>query len=162
MITSLSNPKSKTCFSDAEIADFVENILENQFIDQEVAGHLSVCEDCFSKVASAVSAMKKFSDSENAQASEKTLKRVKKIPLIFKRRQAMKKILKNGRYLFVSGIFFILSFFFKKYFLQFLIASFIFGLKWIMDTGGTKALIMIYDAWSKRESDDKQEKVSRF
>jgi hypothetical protein len=30
------------------------------------------------------------------------------------------------------------------------------GFKWVMDTGGSKALIMIYDAWHAKKEPDKK------
>jgi len=44
---------------------------------------------------------------------------------------------------------FMLSFLFPYYFIQFIAAAILFGVKWIVDNKNTKMLIMIYDAWKK-------------
>ncbi|MFA5255328.1 MAG: hypothetical protein WC419_01350, partial [Candidatus Omnitrophota bacterium] len=42
-----------------------------------------------------------------------------------------------------------LSFVFQRFFLQFLTATLLLGVKWITDAKSTKMLIMIYEAWKK-------------
>ena len=47
-----------------------------------------------------------------------------------------------------------ISFLFRRYFLQFLVLTVIFGVKWVFEAGSTKTLIMVYDAWRKRDKED--------
>lgn len=47
----------------------------------------------------------------------------------------------------LSVVFFLCSFTIPHFFIQFLAAACLFGLKWIIDSKNTKLLIMIYDAW---------------
>ena len=58
----------------------------------------------------------------------------------------MKKI---NIYLILAIISFILSFVFQHYFVQFLTATLLLGIKWISDAKSTKMLVMIYEAWKK-------------
>lgn len=50
-------------------------------------------------------------------------------------------------WLVISAMMFFLSFIFPRYFLQFLSAAIIAGLKWIIDSKTTRMLIMIHEAW---------------
>jgi len=47
----------------------------------------------------------------------------------------------------LSLAMFILSFLFPRYFIQFLAAGSLLGIKWIVDNKNTKMLIMIHEAW---------------
>lgn len=47
---------------------------------------------------------------------------------------------------------FILSFIFKRYFLQFLVVTILFGLKWVIDTKSTRMLVTIHEAFKKGQS----------
>jgi hypothetical protein len=58
----------------------------------------------------------------------------------------MKKI---NVYLILAIVSFILSFVFWDFFLQFLTATILLGIKWIADAKSTKMLVMIYEAWKK-------------
>ena len=59
------------------------------------------------------------------------------------------KLKKESIFLILAIISFIASFIFGRYFLQFLVATIIFGIKWIVDSKTSRMLIMIYDAWRK-------------
>ena len=61
-----------------------------------------------------------------------------------------------------ASISFILSFIFTRYFLQFLILAVIFSIKWIFDTGSTRTLIMIYEAWRKKDRGSAQRIIRDF
>lgn len=62
-----------------------------------------------------------------------------------------RKIKLKGEYMFLSLalFFFLSSFAFSRYFLQFLAAAIIFGIKWIVDSKNTRMLITIHEAWKK-------------
>lgn len=68
--------------------------------------------------------------------------------MAFKKGKAniMKKI---NIYLVLAVMSFILSFVFPQYFLQFLTATLLLGIKWVADSKSTKMLVMIYEAWKK-------------
>lgn len=63
--------------------------------------------------------------------------------------------IKKNKWLVGAAIAFILSFVFSRYFLQFLILTLLMGIKWIFTTGGTKTVIMIYDAWRRKSRKDR-------
>ena len=60
----------------------------------------------------------------------------------------------------VAALFlFALSFLFKRYFLQFLMAAVILGFKWVMEGEGARRAIMIFKGIQKTE--DQQKKIER-
>jgi len=148
----IAKPKISTCFSDEVLADYISCVSKNGEADEYVAQHVGECDDCFSKIAAAISGLSEFDENADTSDSVTAIKKAKSIPRASRRSRGMRSFFKRNRYLIVSAIFFILSFVVKVYFLQFLVAAVVFGLKWIMDTGGTKALIMIYDAWQSKKS----------
>jgi len=163
MISKIDKLSKDTCLSEAELADYVRAIALNEDVGNHVSEHLSLCDSCFSMVASAVSALNTLKDEPKSSKNLRSSKKAKSIPSKVNRREMMKQFFKKNRYLFVAAVFFVLSFLFDKHFLQFLVAAAVFGLKWTMDTGGTKALIMIYETWRKREkSKDLDDTISRF
>jgi hypothetical protein len=109
---------------EAELADYLSNTLKGED-RKRVEDHIACCNDCLETVVS-------------AHESVKTFKKGKA--------KVMKKI---NVYLILAIISFILSFVFQSYFIQFLTATLLLGIKWIADAKSTKMLIMIYEAWKK-------------
>ena len=109
---------------EAELAGYLSNTLTGEG-RKRIEDHIACCNDCLDNVVSAYESVKTF-----------------------KKRKAgvMKKI---NVYLILAIISFILSFVFQRYFVQFLTATLLLGIKWIADAKSTKMLIMIYEAWKK-------------
>jgi len=57
-------------------------------------------------------------------------------------------------FLMISLVTLVLSFLFPEYFLQFLTASVLSGIKWIVDSKSIKMLIMIHEAWKHGNKDN--------
>jgi len=72
-------------------------------------------------------------------------------PTYKKERHKIMDYLKRGVWLMLCLVSLLMSFFIPRYFLQFLILSVIFGLKWVFNRESTRALIMIYNAWKKHD-----------
>jgi hypothetical protein len=68
----------------------------------------------------------------------------------FRLSHRLKNILKF-KWFFGSFFFFILSFVFKHYFLQFLAVSVILGFKWVMEGEGARKAVMIFKGIEKKE-----------
>ena len=107
---------------EAELADYLSNTLTGED-RKRVEDHIACCTDCLDNAVSAYESVKTFK---------------KRKP------EVMKKI---NVYLILAIISFILSFVFQHYFVQFLTATLLLGIKWIADAKSTKMLIMIYEAW---------------
>jgi hypothetical protein len=110
--------------TEVELADYLSKTLSGA--DREVVeNHIAGCNECLEKVVSAHESVKGF----------------KKRKVNF-----MKKM---NIYLILAVISFLLSFVVPTYFMQFLVATLLLGIKWIVDAKSTKMLIMIYEAWKK-------------
>jgi len=68
----------------------------------------------------------------------------------------------NRRRSFLLGtiFFFLWSFVIPRYFLQFLVASLILGIRWSFESESGHTIIMILDSW-RRHSHDKDDEISR-
>ncbi|MFH1868023.1 MAG: hypothetical protein ABH843_03530 [Candidatus Omnitrophota bacterium] len=149
------------CPSDEDLSEYVDGVVSGDLKRQDLIKHVSECDHCFSKTASAVSALAGFKGEASVASGAASVKKAKSIPKMFAKKRM--SLMKRNKYLFVAAGFFLLSFIFKVFFLQFLAAASIFGIKWAMDTGGSKALIMIYDTWQHRKtSEDEREGKERF
>ena len=107
---------------EAELADYLSSALTGEG-RKRVEDHIACCNDCLESVVSAHESVK-----------------------IFKKRKVniMKKI---NIYLILAIISFVFSFVFREFFLQFLTATLLLGIKWVSDAKSTKMLVMIYEAW---------------
>ena len=109
---------------EAELADYLSNTLTGEG-RKRVEDHIACCNDCLDNAVSAYESVKTFKKGKP---------------------KVMKKI---NVYLVLTIISFILSFIFRDYFVQFLTATLLLGIKWIADAKSTKMLVMIYEAWKK-------------
>lgn len=109
---------------DEELADYLGNALTAEK-RKLVEDHIACCNDCLASVVSAHESVKAFKKGKGG---------------------IMKKI---NMYLILAVVSFVLSFVFKSFFLQFLTATLLLGIKWISDAKSTKMLVMIYEAWKK-------------
>jgi hypothetical protein len=75
------------------------------------------------------------------------------------------RVVRKNAWLIGAAIAFALSFVFSRYFLQFLILTLLLGIKWIASSGGSKNVIMIYEALRHREKEsdgNQREQTRRF
>lgn len=120
--------KQRTHPKEEDLADYLANTITSA---QRAAAeeHIAACNECLEKIVLSHEVVSEFNKDK-----------------IKEKRKAgfMKKI---NPYLILAMITFILSFIFSSYFLQLLVATLLFGAKWIMDSKTTRMLITIYDAW---------------
>jgi len=157
--------QSDTCPADNILADYVSDAIPRREEKEIIASHVAKCNKCFEKVAACVSALSISDKAGQADAGKRLLRRVLSMPKKYPRAHFKGGYMKRNKYLLVAGLFFLLSFIFKPFFLQFLVAALIFGIKWIMDTGSTKALIMIYETWKHTKAaegdPDSKDRINR-
>lgn len=160
----LKDEAGESCPSEEDLAEYIHCLRSGMEPSAKVARHAMECDLCFDMTAQALSTLKRAEQDAGHHGGAETgrghdgfrygrhesagirgiSERLSNIG------DAIKRVLRRNRYLLVAAVFFALSFLVRRYFLQFLVAAGIFGFKWVMDTGGSKALIMIYDAWQKR------------
>ena len=124
------NTKTRTHPTELELADFLNHTLSTKDRGR-IEDHIAICEECLEKAVSAHESVAQFN----------------KIASMKKRKDdIMKKI---NPYLILAIVSFLVSFTMPRYFIQFLVATLVLGIKWIVDSKTTKMLIMIYEAWKK-------------
>lgn len=137
-----SSPYSD-CPQELNLSDYLENRL-NQEEENSLLEHIADCPHCLSLLELAQQAKEKAHNTLTPEmithAKDVALKRPK-------------KSISNYRWAILALLSFALSFIFTRYFLQFLILAVVLSLKWILDTGSTRTLIMIYETWRKKDKD---------
>ncbi len=129
--------KKETHPDDIVLADYLSGILPQEGRDM-IEAHISDCCECASKVAGAYRVVNK-------------LKKGKAI-----------KLRNINVYLVLAIITFVLSFTLPRYFIQFLVATLIFGVKWVVDSKTQKMLVMIHEAWKNGDKDEEDKIMRRF
>ena len=116
----------KTHPAEAVLADYLSNTL-SEAERARVEEHVASCGSCLEAVVSAHDALKVFGKTKQ-----------------LKKGNIMKKL---NIYLLLAVVSFVLSFAIRQYFVQFLVATLLLGVKWIADSKSAKMLVMIYEAW---------------
>ena len=120
--------KTDSCINEVIINDYLNGKLSGRK-KEEVESHLAECPECLETLVFAYQAVNGCRKPKGAKI--------------------MKTKWKKNIWLIGAIIAFTLSFFFRDYFVQFLVAAILLGLKWIFDSTNARMLIMIYDAWRK-------------
>jgi hypothetical protein len=159
------SPACADCPADEDLAGYISGEISSDKREQ-ISAHMGLCQRCLDIVATS---LKVLSEQGAEDVPKDAIKRVLSISKKYPGKNTGRvNVFKKNKYLLMAGVFFMLSLFLKKYFMQCLLAAGILGVKWIMDTGSTKALIMIYDSWkTRKDSDDsrisrKNRDTSRF
>ncbi|MFH1853879.1 MAG: zf-HC2 domain-containing protein [Candidatus Omnitrophota bacterium] len=117
------------CLNEKELSSYLDENLSEQERNR-IERHLSDCKKCLDMLIVAYDAGKTT-----------------------KRRWDFRKKKDNPalKWLLASFFLFALSFIFKRFFLQFLIAGGILGFKWVMEGEGARRAIMIFKGIEKKE-----------
>lgn len=185
----ISLERSNDCPSEAELSDYLNHSLTRQQ-DEKISRHVATCLYCLEQLDQGQRASRAREYKKEPSPPGRVIQRAKDIairtdqqtkdricpycrrvlptpleePSSVRRREAGKPSiwLKKGRWLIGALLAFGLSFFFPRYFLQFLILAAILGGKWIFDTASTRTLIMIYDAWRRRDRGEQDKIVEKL
>ncbi len=79
-----------------------------------------------------------------------------------RRLRSLRQWLRGNRWFLGSALAIALSFFFPKYFLQFLSAGVLMGIKWISDSRTSRILIMVREAWRHNDKKSAEKIFSDF
>ncbi len=118
--------KTQDCPSELELSYYLEGRLSKEK-RSSIESHLSNCPYCLELLVVA--------KDVTARANKSYIKAI--------------KILKH-KWLIAAAISFILSFFFPRYFLQFLVATLILGGKWVFEGQNVRSLVMIFKSLRER------------
>jgi hypothetical protein len=138
-------PSFGHCPSERELSDYLEGRLDSER-ENVLLEHLAECSHCLSLLVLAEESLR---DMEGIAPSRKMIMRAKNI--LRKDTKSPKNLILRYRWQFLAFISFALSFAFSRYFLQFLVIGAVFALKWVFDTASRRTLIMIYDAWRRKD-----------
>ena len=140
--------RSKKCPSEAELDAYLQGLASGPKTDK-ISQHISQCLFCLQAIEQAGRQDMSIRESGPPKQAVERAKAIAKQRAIG---------LQRRKYLWLAGaaISFALSFFFPKYFFQFLILTLILGIKWALDSANTRTLIMVQDVWRKqREKEEK-------
>ncbi|MBL7092121.1 MAG: zf-HC2 domain-containing protein [Candidatus Omnitrophica bacterium] len=158
-------PLYQDCPSELELSDYLENRLSREKEDS-LLEHIARCPHCLSllELAQREAAKEKAQDKptpEMIRRAKNIMQKRPNPPATDKEGRAGKTIF-NYKWQALAFMSFILSFAFTRYFLQFLVLAVIFSIKWIFDAGSTRTLIMIYEAWRKKDKGTAQRIIRDF
>lgn len=121
--------------AETDLSDYLSNILT--YDDKvRIESHIASCSECLAIIVSAYDSVKIF--DEEGRAKRRRVDFIKKFDF----------------YLVLAVLSFALSFALPGYFIQFLVATLLLGIKWVVDAKSTRMLVMIHEAWkSGREKE---------
>ena len=160
----LSNiEKTPQCLNEEVLLDYLGNKLDGQE-RKDVEGHLSQCNFCLSQLNLAFEAKKSSIRNIGEKVPSRLVKKVKALLKSDKniiRKKGMNRMKKN---LFLAGaiIFFIISFFLPKFFMQCLVVTLVLGIRWAFESEGGRTFIMVFDSWRRRSHDEDDEISNRL
>ena len=118
---------------------------------QDIEAHIADCPWCLEQAVIAYEAGQ-VQISSIEQAPQDALKRAKDIVSVKSVAQSRARALKRNLWLAATIIAFILSFVVPRYFLQFLAAALILGMKWIAESEQLRTLIITLDNRRKKKN----------
>ena len=131
------------CVSETGLSDYLNDTVPDKK-KTEIEKHLTECASCLEKLVFAY----------------ETVRDYEKMP--GKGAKPMKQGWKKNLWLLGAILAFTLSFLFRPYFVQFLVATILMGVKWIFDSVNARILIMIYDAWKKGGDEEASGILQKF
>lgn len=151
--------RGQGCFDEQVLLDYLTDSLDEAG-RKAVEKHLAVCNFCLSQISLAFEASRKRRFKPIPKALAKKIKEnFNRLKGQKNKKKIEKKDFKKRFYLFATIFCFILSFFVPEYFLQFLVAALILGIRWSFESKGGQTLIMVLDSW-RRQSRDKDFEIS--
>jgi hypothetical protein len=138
------------CLDEKTLSSYLdERLLQKE--RKTIEAHISECKHCLSLLLVAYES-ERFSKKCPQVLNDKIKRR-----LGLKGKRARSEL----KWLFGALSLFILSFIFRRYFLQFLIASSVLGFKWAMEGEGAKRAVMIFKGMHKSETTDSPQDFTR-
>jgi len=151
------------CYNEQILIDYIGEELGRETFEA-VDDHIARCSFCLSQLELAYQAHILHKGNKFKPAPRRLVKKAQSLIKSDKASNAKKamenKVIKKNLYLALTAIFFLLSFLIPRYFMQFLFAALILGIRWAFESESGRTLIMIFDAW-RRHSNDKDDEISR-
>lgn len=129
----------------------------------DIGNHVKSCKSCGELVEGALLYSAYGKDIKLEDVSAKVRNRVKSLNSAYARKEhKLMAYLKKKVWFILCMASFTASFFTPRHFLQLLILTVLFGLKWVFDKETTRTLIMVYNAWKKHDKDGKRDLEEMF
>ncbi len=151
--------KTADCPDEQTILDYLWQRLESPQRAM-IESHLAHCGFCLSQLGLALEAGKAFRKKRLPQPPREAIEKAKALVAAGSAkggRGANKKRIIKNLYLIGAILFFILSFLIPRYFIQFLVATLILGIRWAFESEGGRTLIMMLDSRHRRTRQDDEE-----
>lgn len=149
--------RTESCLSEQVLTEYLEGALIEAG-RQAVEYHLTDCEFCLSQLNIAFESRMLNKQKCFESVPQKLINKTKSLLEIGGESRDKIKLLKK-RFSFMGMIFFfILSFIVPRYFIQFLVAAFILGIRWTFESEGGRTLILALNSW-RQHSREKDEEI---
>lgn len=152
--------KAGKCPDEATLSAYLNGALGEKEA-QAIEGHIAGCHFCLENLRAAYLGDRLDREGNLSDSPQRLIDKAKGIAKL----STKDKRLKRNLWLFGTILAFIFSFIFPRYFVQFLVAALILGLKWVSESEGVRMLIMALDSrhHSREKDDEISDKVrSRF
>lgn len=117
----------------------------------EMDAHVRSCKACAELARDARLYSRYMPAARRERVPAHSKERAKSVNPNYRGKKTMISHVKKNKWLIISLCGFGASFAVPKYFQQFLIIAVIFGVKWVFDTGSTRTLVMVYNAWKRHD-----------
>lgn len=133
---------------------------------QSIEHHLAGCGFCLSQLALASQAQAMDTQGSFDSVPQALVDKAKSFLGVHRNPRGLSRdkarMRKSVFFLAGAAIFFILSFIFPRYFIQFLVVTLILGIRWALESDGGRTLIMVLDSWRRHSHDDDDEVPQRL
>lgn len=146
--------KAAKCPDETTLSAYLNGALHEEEV-RLVEEHISDCHFCLENIRAAYEGEKLYKEGDLPDSTKELINKAKGVAKL----KTNTKRLKRNFWLFGTILAFALSFIFPKYFVQFLVAALILGLKWVFESENARTLIMVLDSW-RRHSREKDEGIS--
>jgi hypothetical protein len=155
--------KTADCLSEQDLLEYLEGKPDSpkRHLNEH---HISGCGFCLSNLSILFEARQKSKSNAFDPVPQNLISKTKSSLGIDKsgRNENIQrgKMIKRRLFLAATILFFALSFLIPRYFMQFLVAALILGIRWSFESESGRTLIMVLDSW-RRQSHDKDDEISR-
>lgn len=147
--------KAAKCPDETTLSEYLNGTLYAEEI-QLVEEHISGCHFCLENIRAAYMGDTLYKEGDLPDSTKELINKAKGIAKL----KTNTKRLKRNLWLLGTILAFASSFLFSRYFVQFLVAALILGLKWVSESEGVRMLIMALD--SRRQLKDKDATSDRI
>ncbi|MFH1771662.1 MAG: hypothetical protein ABH872_02495 [Candidatus Omnitrophota bacterium] len=149
--------KTPLCPDETILSGYMQKNISNEECEI-IEAHIAGCGFCLSQLSLWLEASKV--SVKKLEKTPRTMVNNTKTRLNMENSVRQTKPIKRHSFGICALIFFIISFFIHRYFMQFLAAALILGMRWVFDSEGGRTLIMVIDSWRRHSRDDDDE-ISR-